>query len=225
MKILIVEDEAIIAEDLQQIMNSFGYEEAEVSHFKEDALLKVNSEHFDLVLLDLRLESEFEGLEVAEAINKFARCRIIFITAFSQHGIIEKLLKYKPLGYIAKPFKESDIYFLLKKAEMSKSNINDEFYQMVNGNEKIMLRFSDIKYIKADNVYILIFTTEKKHIERRTLADVAQLLPKNFIRVHRSYIVNRHHVRTVLTKSLLIGNDSIPVSSSYRENLSKLSAF
>lgn len=79
-----------------------------------------------------------------------------------------------------------------------------------------LLDVKDILYIKSDNVYVEIFTTEKRHIQRKFLGEVAKELPSNFVRVHRSYLVNMDFVSEVKRSYIRVGDHKIPVSRKFK---------
>lgn len=78
------------------------------------------------------------------------------------------------------------------------------------------LDVKDIMYIKSDNVYVEIFTPERRHIQRKFLGEIAKDLPENFVRVHRSYLVNMDYVSEVKRSYIRIGEDKIPVSRKFK---------
>lgn len=109
-QILIIEDEPIIARNLEMILSAKDYRVAKILYAKEEALNSIASENFDLVLLDLNLEGDFEGLEIADKLQKVHKVPFIFITSYATKEIIEKAKIYCPLGYIVKPFEADEIY-------------------------------------------------------------------------------------------------------------------
>lgn len=78
------------------------------------------------------------------------------------------------------------------------------------------LDVSEIQYIKSDNVYVEIFTKDRRHIQRKFLGEIAKELPSQFVRVHRSYLVNMDHVAQVKKSYVLVDGNKIPVSRKFK---------
>ena len=108
-KILIVEDEPIIAEDLSAIVQRAGYEVVGVANDGSRALDYLHSRKPDIALLDISLDSSISGLDIARVINEKYEIPFIFITSFSDKHTLEKAKDEYPDGYIVKPFKKKDI--------------------------------------------------------------------------------------------------------------------
>ena len=82
---------------------------------------------------------------------------------------------------------------------------------------------TEILWVKSDNVYVEIKTIEKQYLYRAKLTDIQSLLPNNtFVRVHRSFLVNKDHVDKTSIQAVYIKSEEIPVSKIYRENLKSI---
>ncbi|MDF1695654.1 MAG: response regulator transcription factor [Saprospiraceae bacterium] len=108
-KILIVEDEPIIAEDLSIIVQKEGYQVIGIANDGSTAMDMLYSQQPDIVLLDIALSTAISGFDVAEVINTKYQIPFIFITSFSDKHTLEKAKDVYPHGYIVKPFKKRDI--------------------------------------------------------------------------------------------------------------------
>ena len=108
-KILIVEDDAVIAQLLEHYVQAMGHTICGVSHNSEKALDLIHSQQPDLVLLDINIEGSKDGIDIAEVLEKQGRIPYIFITAFSDQLTLKRVQKVSPLAYIVKPFKEVDL--------------------------------------------------------------------------------------------------------------------
>lgn len=115
-KILVVEDEVIVAEDIVQTLNSFGYEVPEFLTSGEDAILKTRELKPDLILMDIMLSGELDGVETAERINREFNIPIVYLTAYSSTNILDKAKSTRPYGYIVKPFDEISLYTTIEIA-------------------------------------------------------------------------------------------------------------
>lgn len=223
MRIVIGEDEILIAEHLSDIVTSFKYEVVGIGHNKEEILTLLKKTKPDLVLLDIRMKNKFDGIDIANYILHNYAIPFIFITAHSDKEIIEKALPTKPSGYIIKPFKPMDVYTAIKIAtERFRSGKSDNFLMLKEGYKQVKVFCFKIVYIKSDNNYIEIYTEKKTYIKRCSLESVHNLLKsEDFIRVHRSYIVNKNYIKALLSNQIEVISKTIPVSRKYLKALKK----
>ena len=108
-KILIVEDEPIIAEDLKIILQKEGYQVVGIANDGSTALDLLHSQNPEIVLLDIALDTSMSGFDVAKVINEKYKIPFIFITSFSDKHTLDRAKDVYPHGYIVKPFKKRDI--------------------------------------------------------------------------------------------------------------------
>jgi DNA-binding NtrC family response regulator len=107
--ILIVEDEAVVAEDLQHRLDGLGYEIAGWATNAADALVFAEDTAPDLVLMDIRLRGEMDGVEAASAIRDRVEVPVVFVTALADADTLERAKAADPLGYVVKPFSDRDL--------------------------------------------------------------------------------------------------------------------
>lgn len=109
-RVLIVEDDPIIGEDIRDMLTNVNYSALDVAYDKEDAIEQIDAQQPDLVLLDINLNGKFEGFEIADHINKTRKIPFIYLTSYSGKEILEKAKPTLPMGYIVKPFNERELY-------------------------------------------------------------------------------------------------------------------
>lgn len=222
-KILIVEDEAIIAEDLRGMVVKFGYQVIAIAHRYQEALILLENHLPDLVLLDIGLNySENDGIELASHINQSYKIPFIYITANADIATINRAKITEPAAYITKPFNESTIYsnieIVLHRSLHEKPK---ETIMVKQGTKKIMVNCHKITYLKADNMYTEIHTTDNKtYIVREFLKSFLIRLNKPFIiQIHRSYAININFVQSYTNDYVFLPNTKLPVSHLYGKNL------
>ena len=110
LKILIVEDDAIIAELINFHLLDFGFNVLDIVHDSERALDKIHNLKPDLVLLDINILGTKDGIEVAHIIDQKYDIPYIFLTALSDRATLERAKHVSPIGYVVKPFKENDLF-------------------------------------------------------------------------------------------------------------------
>lgn len=144
-KILIVEDEAIVARDIQRTLEKFGYLVAAIADNGLDAINLVKQKNPDLVLMDIILNGPIDGIETAEKINKMTKIPIVYLTGLQSEEILERSKATRPYGYLLKPLNERDLNSCLRLA----------LYRFDIENK---LRESEERYFRlADNARDMIF--------------------------------------------------------------------
>ncbi|WP_299762532.1 sigma-54 dependent transcriptional regulator [uncultured Dokdonia sp.] len=108
-KILIVEDEFIIAQDLRRIVSGLGHAVMGMAKSADEAMKKIANEPPDLVLLDIHIIGDLRGTELAVKIREEFGLPFIYVTSYSDSGTLSEMTRTNPLGYILKPFDERDI--------------------------------------------------------------------------------------------------------------------
>ena len=239
-KILIVEDNVIIADDMQSMLEEIGYEIVDNVIVYEQAIEVLKNEHVDLVLIDIILASDKTGIDLGKHIREVYNIPFIFVTSNSDRATVENAKTVKPDGYLVKPFEQQDLYTSI---EIALSNFNyskksAEPGVISNGSSESLvsnsvlkdsifvkkqhlyyrIQFGDIQFIKADNVYLEVNTVDKKFLVRSPLKDYLEKLPKDkFYRAHKSYIVNVDHIDAINSKDIMINNTLIPISKDFKE--------
>ncbi len=220
-KVLIVDDEVLIAEDLMDILIKYGVTKIEMAHDKKSAINMLNEFKPEIVLLDIRMEKEMDGLELGEYINEKLKLPFIYITAHSDVETIKKIVKTKPVAYITKPYKNSEIYAALLMAEGILSDTSNSFLTFKDGYATVKILVDDINYAESDGNYIHIHTKQKKYTLRNSLDWFKQSVPTElFHQTQRSFVVNITKITKTTSKSVFINTIEIPVSRSNQFKLS-----
>jgi CheY-like chemotaxis protein len=135
-RILVVDDEAIVAEDIRRSLENLGYSVPSVESSGEAAIKKVEENNPDLVLMDIMLNGEMDGIQAASHIRSRFNIPVVYLTAYSDEKILERAKITEPFGYIFKPFKERELQINIEialykhKMEMQLRK-NKEFYESV----------------------------------------------------------------------------------------------
>ncbi|MEA5516156.1 response regulator [Nodularia sp. UHCC 0506] len=108
-KIIIVEDEAIVAKDLRNRLQKFGYVVSAIASSGQEAINKSREICPDLVLMDIRLKGHIDGIEAAHEIHKYLDIPIIYLTAYADDKTLDRAKVTEPFGYLLKPFKEREL--------------------------------------------------------------------------------------------------------------------
>ena len=128
-KIIVVEDEAVVAEDIRKILQNHGYEVPEAISTGEAAIKQIKKIRPDLILLDIMLKGEIDGIDVAKFVIDL-NIPVIYLTAYSDNEIVEKAKATCPYGYLIKPFRERELIATIQMAffkhKMEKKLIESE---------------------------------------------------------------------------------------------------
>lgn len=240
MNILVVEDESIVAKDIQVCLRKLGYDVVGVVSSGEEAVEKAQEFDLDLVMMDIMLKGEMSGIEAADIIRKKKSIPVIFLTAYTDRNTVDKAKETEPYGYIIKPFKEIDIQTAIEIAlykhgrEMEVRKERDMYYSMVEkqdstdmmfvkANQRLVkIKYSEIYFIEALKDYVVINTLERRYTIHSTMKDIESKMPeKDFIRVHRSFIVRMDKIKEIDHSNVVLENDKkvVPVGGSYKELL------
>ena len=113
-KILVVEDESEVAETLKMMLKKFGYNVVGCENLAEDAIQKAGELRPDLVLMDIELAGEMDGVQAADTIRKKYHIPVIYITAICDTKTLERVGASVPYGYILKPFTENELHTVIE---------------------------------------------------------------------------------------------------------------
>lgn len=230
-KILIVENEVLIAHMAESMLLELGYQVVGKARNENETLNIIKNHKVDLALLDINLKKGTEGIDLGQTLKDSFQIPFIYLTSYTNKEIIQKASLTNPGGYIIKPFSKTDLFSsieicLANRKQLTLETLNTPktahqhalHIKTKNGYVKIALK--TILYIKSDNVYIEIYTKDGMYTERISLKEIAEKLPTHqFIRVHRSYIVNKDQVTSWTAQKIFVNYCPIPVSRSYQKVL------
>lgn len=200
-KILIVEDERVVALSLEDHLKSIGHDVCGIAGSGRQAMSIAASEQPDVVLMDIKIKGAMDGIRTAEKLKQDLAIPVVFLTAFSDQAILERAKKAEPLGYIIKPFKPQEITAVVEtslyKAEMEKKLrlLNDELELKVIERtkdllEEIELRKKAEKDLKLKTDYLqkanqaLNAALENRDAEKRAIEEGFYLKLKKHLLPH-----------------------------------------
>jgi len=228
-KIGIVEDELIIADSIRSVLMSMHYCVPDPCNDYKEAIMMLHTEQPDLVLLDINLAGKQpDGIAVAQYIREHLDIPFIFLTANSDAGTLERAKKVTPNAFLVKPFQKDDLYAAIEiamhnfySASISAQSAQGRQYLFIKeGTLFHKVNFDEILYIESDHVYVSVYTAQRRYLVRTSLQQYHDELDKNtFIRIHRSYIVNKHKIDSIAPAHLVMGNKILPISKKYRDEL------
>lgn len=218
--VLIVEDEELYADKLEMLLDKCGYLHQATVDNSTAALAQVRQTQPDLILMDVNIAGEYDGIELADMIHKEMDIPILFITSLQDDMTFRRASRTNPVGFLEKPFTQTQmqrsIELVIRKLEVrEEKKVNPEaeqnevfskdFFFIKNRNKLEKVRFADIVYLEADGRYSQVVTTEKKYLLRQSLQSLReQLGVHKFAQTHRSFAVNLDCVESVDTAEMVV---------------------
>lgn len=240
-RILIAEDDWIIAKEISLTLQDLGFEVIGTFDTGEELLQKLPTLKPDLILLDIDLAGTMTGIDIAEKL-KPQGIPFIFLTAMADIQTIEKAKQTEPYAYLVKPVRAesllSTIEISLYNFHRQKSNSQvvtatstnafsiDEsiFVKAKKRLEKI--KIADILWIEAEDIYAIIVTKTGKFILSQPLKNIEERLPAQyFMRVHRSFIVQLDKIQAIEENDLIIEGKHIAIGKTFKDKLMNRLAF
>jgi DNA-binding LytR/AlgR family response regulator len=230
-RVLIVEDDMIIGANVSLLLTNLGYEITGLVPRGEEALVHVRENPPHILLLDINLKGNLSGIDTAKEIQKHADIPIIYLTANSDTATFELAKQTRPKAFITKPFNKLNLQRTLelvaqtieqdeKGVETTEFELLEDRIFIRHRGKMIKLLLDDILYLEADRNYCKIVSQNAEHTLSSSLKVVSDKLPHSqFIRVHRSYMVNISKLEIVADDHLEIKRKSIPLSKTYKDLL------
>ncbi len=226
MKILIAEDEAIIAESLYQVLSELGYQPLEPCQDKVEAIVEIEKSSPSFALVDIHIGEQFSGFEVAKKLNE-KNIPFIFVTALYDKDTVNKAKIFTPSAYLVKPFNKENLFATIemamsnyKQITANKANLSNQIF-IKDAAQEISISLEDITHIEAAGAYINIFLqTGKRHLIKSSLQEfLNQQNIEDLAQVHKSYIINIMHVKAIKYDEVMVHETMIPIGRTYRNHL------
>lgn len=240
--VLVVEDESIVAKDIKLSLEKMGYSVIGICATGKDAYQTAVKSKPNIILMDIMLKGEMDGIETAGLIKKELNLPVIYLTANADEKTLQKAKITEPYGYIIKPFKEIDLHTSIEMAIYKHGKAQDIqkerdlLYSIVEGQTSndiifvkansrlVRLRVGDIYFIEALKDYVVINTMNTRYTIHSTMKDIEAKLPSSeFLRVHRSYIIQLDKIASIEQSNIVLEGDKkiIPIGGSYKDELGK----
>jgi len=235
-RVLIVENEPIIAADLEDRLHEMGYEVPQQLSSGEAALDFLHQEQVDLILMDIQLDGKLDGIETAGLIQGKYQIPIIYLTSNTESTTFVRAKSTRPAAFLTKPFRGKDLQHAIELAIISSAHTDptpatpentqpahlfkDRIFIKVK-DRMVRLFFTDILWLEADDYYCKLVTQEKEYLITQPLKQMEESLANipEFMRIHRSFIVNLSHVEEIGDVFVIIQHKQIPLNKSSKEEL------
>jgi len=225
LKCIIIDDEPIARKILQEFIEEIDYLElAGQAENPLKAITLLSDNDIDLIFLDINMP-KINGIDFLK--NSKTISNVIMTTAYAEYAVDAYGLDV--LDYLIKPIsfdrfmkacnKAKEISVLRKNIQTQPNNLNDHFFIKCNNQiEKVL--YHDLLYAEAMLNYVMLYTNSKKMMVYVTIKNLEEQLPADiFIKVHKSFIVNKTKIKSIEGNILDIGNEKITISQNLKEKV------
>lgn len=216
-KCIIIDDEELARDLLKNHIGKLDFLEL-VGSFENplEAMSILKKEDIKIVFLDIQMP-EIKGTEFAKLVPPTTK--IIFTTAYSEYAL--EGFELNAIDYLLKPI---SFQRFLKAVQKIKTDVPlySDTLTIKSGYDLFKVKVDDLTHIESDSEYVLFYTNGKKIMSYQSLKSLEKTLdPSQFMRVHRSFIINRSKVTGLKGRDLILSDLIIPVSDSYYEKVKK----
>ncbi|MGB0892419.1 MAG: response regulator transcription factor [Flavobacteriaceae bacterium] len=207
--ILIVEDEVLIANQIEMFLEFNGYNSVGIAVDYTGAIELLEKKSVDLILLDIKINGSKNGIDLAKYINQKLGLPFLFLTSYND-----------PVGYINKPINDAtlltniDLYFSSTKTR------TEHIVPIQSGTKTYNINCTELQYIESEHVYINLFFTNHKQSIRISLTKFLEQLPnKELVKISRSIAINPNIIKQISKSKLKINDKIFKISDKYKSNL------
>ncbi|MGA0556906.1 response regulator [Larkinella sp. VNQ87] len=243
-QILVIEDEAILAMDLSDTLEEEGYYVVGIANNGRKALELFKTQRVDLVVCDIQLKGDWDGIETISQIQAIRPVPVIYTTALSDKKTLERAKQTLPSAYLTKPIlinnlriaielalhnfshkqevvtPDDGLQGMLEKDPLSRETILriDNLIFIKHNYQFVKILLEDILLLEADGAYTTIVTNERKYAIRLTISTLLDRLSEmQLARVHRSYAVHIKKVEGFTDREITVGKHTVPLGRQYKQ--------
>lgn len=237
-RILVVEDEPVIAADMVALLNDLGHVVVATCRDARSAMLAFGRHAPELLLLDINLGRGADGVRIAEEVIAIRPTPFLFVTSHTDQATLERVKRVRPAGFIIKPFDAEDLRTQIEIAlaryaastPADRQPQDDQRQDFVIGGSLfvrdkgrlVKVPIDEVIYAEADGNYVTIHTAERRYVLTSALSAIEERLRSPwFMRVHRGFLVDLRRITGVEEKRVLLGKIAVPVGRTHRELLKK----
>lgn len=237
MRILLAEDDALIAQNIENALSYMGYEVVGPFNKGADAVKAFQTQSIDIAILDMDLADNVSGYDIAKSAQTHQRVPIIFITALVDDATRDRVKEVGAFAFLNKPFHERNLFNAIdlaisqmaeaeKKQELQNPVVPSKTYKI---NNKIYIKkqekyvkvlVDDILFLEASGHYVAIQLKSGQVLANTHLTDLLQQINHpNLLRIHRSYAINLENAPDFDEAFVYFTQKSIPISRAYKNEL------
>lgn len=198
MKILIVDDEELARARLLRILNTLEYSAVTLASNANEAIEAMKVDKFDVIFLDINMP-QVSGLELGYELKYLDQdVAIIFQTAYEEHAL--KAFDIGAVGYLVKPYSLEQVKQSVERVKVEKTKDEELRILSKSGDSYLLLKPEEIYYVKADLSEVILRSAKGFSYYAQKISDIqTKLEGHNFVRIHRSYLININEIKEIET--------------------------
>lgn len=205
----------LIASILQKFVEQAGFECAGIALDYNEAINMIEHHKVDFIFLDITIEGEKSGLDVANYINTNKPVPFIFLTSHSDDVTMEEISKTNPVGYLSKPFKAIDVVTALK-LYFQNGNKADSTFKLKVDKSIYPIVLDEIIYAEAAHIYVDLQLKSERLTLRVALSKLIKILPPGCLtRINRGVAINPEYISKINKNYVVVDQKEFKLSSPY----------
>lgn len=231
-KILIVEDEILVAKDIQSQLRTLGYEISDIVKSSTQALASLASNQPDIIIMDVMIDGDLDGIETAAKIKEIYDIPIIYLTDLKDDQTFQRAKSTRPAVFLNKPFNEYElsrhIDLVIYNTYDSSNRDSEQSFLLENfiwikqdfSYKKIPIQ--EIHWIKASGSYCELVCKSRKITLAKSMREVHDVLSDSkFARIHKSFIVNSDLIEEIKGGSVMLNGNELPIGKTYLQDFKR----
>lgn len=230
--IYLVSDDNEFIDCLSESLNNLDFNLLGVSANGLEAISELTTLTPNIVLIDLNINGVLTPDDIVIKVHDEFQLPVVLLGSSIESNMILQAVKVEPDGFITRPYEDANLFAVIELALNKRSNSHVDTFKSqkqkkANGilfvkkdDMQVKIKTADIYWIKALDNYVEIITSMETLIIRNTLKDISKILSeKEFVRIHRSFIVRIDKIDAFKENNAVVHNTMIPIGRSYKENL------
>lgn len=230
-RVLILEDDPITAQDLKEILTLRGFEVVALADSYRKAVDAFTKIQPDILLVDVKLKGSQTGIDFAKYVrNGEKNCPMVYLTANSDLNTKTEAFATDPETFLTKPFSEENVVVALElafdkfnKKRITSTSVQSDYLFAKSGDRLFKIPLFHILYFEAEGSYTKIVLASEEYIQTGNLSSFEPRMCHKFLRVHRSFMVNKEKIESLDAHQIhLEGGVSLPIGRKFRDNVKQM---
>lgn len=218
--IYIVEDLVMNRLMIETILKNNGFQIAGSNSKAENAWIEIQKTNPNLILLDINLAGEKDGLWLGEQIYNYLKTPVIYITAYEDKHTSDRILETHPMGFLVKPINPIQLLTTINIALNLNHTPSNNHIILQDGMRTINIQINDIIYLQSEGNYVHIYMENNHFLIRITLSQLLEKLPQNkFQRIHQRNAIHINKEFTIQKDIIEIKGIKLSISDKYKAEL------
>lgn len=218
--ILIVEDEVLIANQIEMFLEFNGYNCVGIAVDYTGAIELLESNPVDIILLDVKINGSKNGIDLAKYVNENLAIPFLFLTSYNDQDTLQELKLLNPIGYINKPINDITLLTNIDLYFNSTKRYTQHIVPIKSGTKTYNINCTDLQYVESEHVYVNLHFIHHKQTIRLSLTKFLEQLPnEELIQINRSTAINPNFIKHLGKSSLKLTDKIFKISSVFKKNI------